>query len=239
MSALLPVYAGRIKCIYIDPPYNTRSAFEQYDANLEHSSWLAMMWPRLELLRELLAEDRSIWVSIDDNEAHYLKVVMDEVFGRSRFIASYVWQKRYSRDNRGAIGDAREYVVVYAKSPESLRKSRNRVLLNENPSEDLQESREPEGTGSSQAMAWPADDGAGLSVQSDVSDPMALWKGVPPSERPVLVDDRVRVRKLWRGLHSWDTRSVAYAYRRVQAEHEVLMRNADRFLQDHDHGPTR
>ena len=73
LKALLPVYAGRIKCIYIDPPYNTRSAFEQYDDNLLHSSWLAMMWPWLELLRELLAEDGSIWVSIDDNEAHCLR----------------------------------------------------------------------------------------------------------------------------------------------------------------------
>ena len=90
-----------------------------------------MMWPRLELPRELLAEDGSIWVSIDDNEAHFLKVVMDEVFGRWRFIASNVWQKRYSRENRGAIGAAREYVLVYAKSPESFRKSRNRVPLNE------------------------------------------------------------------------------------------------------------
>lgn len=95
LKALLPFYAGRVKCIYIDPPYNTRSAFEHYDDNLEHTQWLAMMWPRLELLRELLAEDGSIWVSIDDNEAHYLKVVMDEVFGRSNFLTSFIWKKSY------------------------------------------------------------------------------------------------------------------------------------------------
>ena len=96
LKALLPFYAGRIKCIYIDPPYNTRSAFEHYDDNLEHSEWLAMMWPRLELLRELLAADGSIWVSIDDNEAHYLKVVMDEVFGRKKLhLTNFVWQKSY------------------------------------------------------------------------------------------------------------------------------------------------
>ena len=81
-----------MKCIYIDPPYNTRSAFEHYDDNLEHTQWLAMMWPRLELLRELLAEDGSIWVSIDDNEGHYLKVVMDEVFGRKN-----LWQISYGK----------------------------------------------------------------------------------------------------------------------------------------------
>ena len=81
LKSLLPYYAGQVKCIFIDPPYNTKSAFEHYDDNLEHSSWLSMMYPRLELLRELLAEDGSIWVTIDDNEAHYLKVIMDEIFG--------------------------------------------------------------------------------------------------------------------------------------------------------------
>ena len=95
LKALLPFYAGQVKCIYIDPPYNTRSAFEHYDDNLEHSKWLAMMWPRLELLRDLLAEDGSIWVSIDDNEAHYLKVIMDEVFGRANFLTSFIWKKSY------------------------------------------------------------------------------------------------------------------------------------------------
>src|ERR1700693_3928880 len=87
LKALLPYYAGRVKCIYIDPPYNTRTAFEHYDDNLEHSLWLAMIYPRLKLLREMLSEDGSIWISIDDNEAHYLKVIMDEIFGRSNFIA--------------------------------------------------------------------------------------------------------------------------------------------------------
>ena len=96
LKALLPFYAGQVKCIYIDPPYNTRSAFEHYDDNLEHSKWLAMMWPRLELLRDLLAEDGSIWVSIDDNEAHYL-VIMDEIFGRSNFAANVIWEKSWRR----------------------------------------------------------------------------------------------------------------------------------------------
>lgn len=75
LKALLPFYAGRVKCIFIDPPYNTKSAFEHYDDNLEHSQWLSMMYPRLELLRQLLTDDGSIWVTIDDNEGHYLKGV--------------------------------------------------------------------------------------------------------------------------------------------------------------------
>lgn len=132
LKALLPFYAGQVKCIYIDPPYNTRSAFDHYDDSLEHSQWLAMMWPRLELLRELLdPEAGSIWVSIDDNEAHYLKVILDEVFGRKSFIAANVWQKRYSRENRGAIGDAHEYVLVYSRSPGRFKSNRNLVPLSE------------------------------------------------------------------------------------------------------------
>ena len=73
LKALLPFYAGQVKCIYIDPPYNTRSAFEHYDDNLEHSTWLGMIWPRIEILRELLSDAGSIWISIDDNEGHYPK----------------------------------------------------------------------------------------------------------------------------------------------------------------------
>ena len=127
LKALLPYYAGQVKCIYIDPPYNTRSAFEHYDDNLEHSIWLSTIYPRLEMLRDLLADDGSIWVSIDDSEAHYLKIVMDEVFGRGNFIVSNVWQKRYSRENRGAIGDVHEYVVVYAKNPDIFKIKRNKI----------------------------------------------------------------------------------------------------------------
>lgn len=129
LKALMPVYAGRIKCIFIDPPYNTMSAFEHYDDRLEHSRWLSMMYPRLVLLRELLSEDGSIWVTIDDNEGHYLKVLMDEVFGRSNFIAANVWQKRYSRENREAIGDAHDYVLVYSRDPGKFKQTRNKVPL--------------------------------------------------------------------------------------------------------------
>jgi len=129
LKALLPYYKGAVKCIYIDPPYNTRSAFEHYDDNLEHSQWLAMMYPRLVLLRELLAEDGSIWVSIDDNEGHYLKVVMDEVFGRRGFVATCIWQKRYSRENREAIGDSHDFILVYTKNQAKFKADRNFLPL--------------------------------------------------------------------------------------------------------------
>lgn len=115
LKALLPFYRGQVKCIFIDPPYNTQSAFEHYDDNLEHSQWLSMMLPRLQLLRDLLSEDGSIWVTIDDNEGHYLKVLMDEVFGRRNFVANGLWQKRTSPDARIQMGAAHDHVLVYAK----------------------------------------------------------------------------------------------------------------------------
>ncbi len=127
LKALLPLYAGKVKCIYIDPPYNTKSAFEHYDDNLEHSQWLCMIYPRLELLRELLAEDGSIWVSIDDNEAHYLKVMMDEVFGRSNFISTVVWQSRYSRSNDASLSLSHNFLHVYSPDPEKWKVVRNRL----------------------------------------------------------------------------------------------------------------
>ena len=131
LKALLPFYAGRVKCIYIDPPYNTGSAFEHYDDNLEHTQWLGMIWPRLVLLRDLLAEDGSIWINIDDNEAHYLKVAMDEVFGRKNFVANVVWQKRTSPDFRAALGDGHDNVLVAAKNGPLFRDKANLLPLGE------------------------------------------------------------------------------------------------------------
>lgn len=131
LKALLPYYAGQVKCIFIDPPYNTQSAFEHYDDNLEHAQWLSMMYPRMVLLRELLSEDGSIWVTLDDNEAHYFKIMCDEIFGRSNFIASNVWQKRYSRENREAIGDVHDYILVYSKNPAAFKSNRNLVPMTE------------------------------------------------------------------------------------------------------------
>jgi len=131
LKALLPYYAGRVKCVAIDPPYNTQSAFEHYDDNLEHSTWLSMMYPRLELLRDLLAEDGSIWVNIDDTEAHYLKVMMDEVFGRKNFVTTIVWQMRTSRENRRVFSNNHEYMLVYAKDPQRFSAVRNDLELTE------------------------------------------------------------------------------------------------------------
>ncbi len=130
LKALEQEYAGKVKCIYIDPPYNTGSAFEQYNDGVEHSLWLSLIRSRLEILWRLLHPlEGSLWISIDDNEMPYLRVLMDEICGRTSFIASNVWQKRYSRENREAIGDVHEYILVYAKDPAEFKVSRNRVPL--------------------------------------------------------------------------------------------------------------
>jgi len=113
LKALEQEFAGKVKCVFIDPPYNTGSAFEHYDDGLEHSVWLSLMRDRLMLLRRLLTVDGSMWITIDDNESHYLKVLCDEVFGRSGYIASVAWQKRTSPDNRLNLGAAHDSILVY------------------------------------------------------------------------------------------------------------------------------
>ncbi len=131
LKALENKYAGQVKCIYIDPPYNTGSAFEHYDDNLEHSQWLQLIRPRLEILWRLLADEGSLWISIDDDERDYLKVLCDELFGRSSFIASVIWQKRTSPDMRAVISDGHDYILVYAKNRELFKETRHRLPLTE------------------------------------------------------------------------------------------------------------
>ena len=150
LKSLLPYYAGKVKCIYIDPPYNTGNENWVYNDNVNdpeikawlgnvvgkeaedlsrHDKWLCMMYPRLKLLREFLRQDGSIWISIDDNEVTTLRMILDEIFGRNCFVAANVWQKRYSRENREAIGDAHEYVFTYCRDVEFFKKVRNKIPL--------------------------------------------------------------------------------------------------------------
>ena len=125
LKALEPKYAGKIKCIYIDPPYNTGSAFEHYDDNLEHSIWLGLMRERLVILRNLLSEDGSIWIQIDDEEQAYLKVLCDEIFGRKNFLNMISVNMKNVAGASGGGEDKRlkkncEYILVYSKNYESI-----------------------------------------------------------------------------------------------------------------------
>ncbi|MDZ7584002.1 site-specific DNA-methyltransferase [Thiobacillus sp. 0-1251] len=127
-------HAGKVKCIYIDPPYNTgnrdfiyNDRFVDKDDVYKHSKWLEYMYRRLILAKDLLAEDGVIFASIDDNEMLHLGMLMDQVFGEANRVATCIWQKRYSRENRGAIGDAHEYLLVYAITPNNFKERRNKI----------------------------------------------------------------------------------------------------------------
>ena len=136
LKALLPRYAGRVKCVYIDPPYNTGNEGWVYNDNANgrllrswykaqtpvdgedlerHDKWLTMMWPRLQLLKELLSEDGVIFVSIDDNEHHHLRMLMDEMFGEQNLVANIVWNHRKSRQNDIDITLSHNYLAIYAR----------------------------------------------------------------------------------------------------------------------------
>ncbi len=124
LKALEQEYAGKVKCACIDPPYNTGSAFAHYDDGVEHSLWLSLLRERLDLIRQLLANDGSIWITIDDNEAHYLKVMCDEIFGRPNFVANIIWQKIYTLKNSARhFSGMHDHILVYARNIDEWRRN--------------------------------------------------------------------------------------------------------------------
>jgi len=125
LKALEQEFAGKIKCIFIDPPYNTGSAFEHYDDGVEHSLWLSLMRERLVLLWRLLREDGSLWITIDDNECHYLKVLCDELFGRASFVTSIAWEKDKGRRSDTDISTAHDHILLYARDRAVWKNIRN------------------------------------------------------------------------------------------------------------------
>ena len=142
LKALEQEFAGKIKCIYIDPPYNTGSAFEHYNDGVEHSIWLSLMRDRLEILRRLLSDDGSLWITIDDNECHYAKVMLDEIFGRTNFITTVIWQKIYTIKNSARqFSSMHDYLLVYAKDgaawlPNRLARAEKQDKAYKNPDND-------------------------------------------------------------------------------------------------------
>ncbi len=117
LKALEAEFSGKVKCVFIDPPYNTGSAFAHYDDGVEHSLWLSLMRDRLELIRRVLAPAGSLWITIDDNEGHYLKVLCDEVFGRANFVGSVVWNHSVqSKGYSGKLSVHHNYLLVYRRS---------------------------------------------------------------------------------------------------------------------------
>ena len=185
LKALMPRYAGRVNCIYIDPPYNTGNENWAYNDNVNsplmqewlkdkspvdgedlerHDKWMCMMWPRLHLLRELLAENGAIFVSIDDNEQHHLRMMMDEVFGGVHFIGQFIWKSRQNKDNRNVTGASidHEYVLCYGTT---IRGEERKRGLYSNPDND------PRGDWTSGNMVGLATKEARPNLHFDLIDP--------------------------------------------------------------------
>lgn len=125
LEAIMPNYAARLRCIYIDPPYNNQERHLHYKDSCDHQTWLRNIAARLRLLRDLLRPDGSLWISIDDRELHYLKVVADMIFGRDNFVHTIVWQQRTTRENRKAFSNNHEYILVYARDRRLFKKALN------------------------------------------------------------------------------------------------------------------
>ncbi|MDV6348846.1 site-specific DNA-methyltransferase [Nitrosomonas sp. Is35] len=141
LKALEAEYSGKVKCVFIDPPYNTGSAFTHYDDGVEHSIWLSLMRDRLEIIRRLLSDDGSLWIAIDDNEAHYLKVLCDEIFGRCEFLANLVWQSKDTPGNNSTgIAQTHNHILAYRKSeafsPNLLSRNEKQIATYKNPDND-------------------------------------------------------------------------------------------------------
>lgn len=181
LKALEQEFSGKVKCVFIDPPYNTGSAFTHYDDGLEHSIWLGLIRDRLEIIRRLMADDGSLWITIDDNEAHYLKVLCDEIFGRSNYLTSMVWEKDKGRRSDTTFSVSHDYILVYAKNSSEWSKVRN---LLERTSD--QESRYKNPDNDPRGPWLQGDNGTAKSASEGSRFPVTLPSGrtvVPPPGR--------------------------------------------------------
>lgn len=131
LDQLKDSFAGAVKCVYLDPPYNNGESYRHYFDSLGHDEWLSAVTKRLELIKPLLSEDGVVWISIDDSELHYLKVASDKVFGRNNFVGTVVWERRTTRENRRAFSRNHEYILVYAANAKLWAKSRNMMPISD------------------------------------------------------------------------------------------------------------
>lgn len=198
LKALEQDYAGKVKCIYIDPPYNTGNAFEHYDDGVEHSMWLNLMKPRLVLLRNLLTTDGSIWISIDDDESHYLKVLCDEVFGRRNFVSNVIWEKKFSPQNDAKwLSDSHDHILVYAKNKEIWRPN---LLLrtNEMDSRYKNPDNDPRGV-------WTSSDFTVKTYNANCDYPITTPSGrvINPTQSRCWVSNKERFQELVNDNRIW------------------------------------
>lgn len=188
--------SGKVRLVYIDPPFNTGKSFNQYGDNLARPMWLSMLRDRLSALKPVLHDDASIWVHLDDSEVHRARAVMDEVFGEGAFVASVVWQKRTTRDSRAAFSSNHDTILVYAPSgPRAWKTSRN--LLNKD--EALMQNRDgdPRGPWSDAPFTAP---GFRKAQQYDIVTPTGVvlrpprsrsWYATEKTFKDLLAEDRI------------------------------------------------
>nr|WP_197478236.1 site-specific DNA-methyltransferase [Luteibacter rhizovicinus] len=131
LRELAQTHSGAVKCVYLDPPYNNGETYLHYLDSLGHDEWLAAVTARLLAIKDLLREDGSVWISIDDSELHYLRVACDTVFGRKNFVGTVVWERRTTRENRKAFSRNHEYLLVYAANSAIWAKVRNLMPISE------------------------------------------------------------------------------------------------------------
>lgn len=200
LKALLPMYAGKVDCIFIDPPYNTGNEGWAYsdsvnspmirewltenpigvDDGLRHDKWCAMIWPRLKLLYELLAEDGSFWITLDDNEFHHGRSILTEIFGEIGFVATIVWQARYSVSSDASVSNSHNYVVVFSKGPETWKSLRNELPRTAKQTQQYS-NPDDDPRGPWRAIPWDAP-----NIRENLSYPITTPKGstkYPPKGR--------------------------------------------------------
>ena len=217
LKALEQDFAGDIKCACIDPPYNTGNAFEHYDDGLEHSIWLSLMKPRIEILHKLLREDGTLWIFIDDDECHYLKVLCDEIFGRKNFVNNVIWEKKYSPQNDAKwLSDSHDHILVYAKNkelwrPNLLPRTEEMDSRYKNPDND------PRGP-------WKSSDMSVKTYSANSDYPITLPSGRvvnPPESRCWVVskdryDELVKDNRIWFGSNGNNVPSIKRFLSEVQ-----------------------
>ena len=130
LNLIFPKRKSKVKCIYIDPPYNNGELYNHYDDRISEK-WLLNLKKRIEIMHKFLKDNGSMWISIDDNEMHYLKVALDEVFGRKNFVTTVIWQQRISRENRKTFSNNHEYILVYAKNKKLFDRSANKLKVSD------------------------------------------------------------------------------------------------------------
>lgn len=204
LKALEQDFAGKVKCVFIDPPYNTGSAFQHYDDGLEHSLWLSLMRDRLEIILKLLSPDGSLWITIDDTEAHYLKVLCDEVFGRLNFVANVIWQKSHTRENRTDIATVHDNLLVFAVNRETWKAVRNPLPSSESQAERYSNpDHDPRGAWASLPAHAKAEKGRRQAQFFTVTTPSGREIDPPPGRCWLYTAERfaemVADRRIWFG----------------------------------------